>query len=259
MMATILMTAHRPRRWFRWPIRLLLALLTLALVLAASGALWQVAATASDHQAFPPPGQLVDVGGRQVHLQISGVDRGLPTVVLEAGVMSASFQWAWVQRDLAEVTRVVSYDRAGLGWSDPLPGERTPQQMVADLHLALERAGISGPYVLVGHSMGGLLVRLFAATYPNEVAGLVLIDPAHPDQLTRLSPAAAEEQLRFRDTLRALPWLQGSARTCQMSSEPLPRRSSPQRRTPMRSWPRWTSGQVWTPRFGRRVTWSTCR
>lgn len=91
-MATTTMTAHRPRRRLRWSIRLVLALLAVVVALAAGGAIWQAAATAADRRAFPPPGQLVDVGGRRLHLQISGTDQGLPTVVLEAGFMSASFQ-----------------------------------------------------------------------------------------------------------------------------------------------------------------------
>lgn len=198
---------HRRPTWLRWSLRILSGLLVLIIALAVAGAVWQTVATAADRQTFPPPGQLVDVGGRQIHLQVTGNDQGRPTVVLEAGMMSASFQWAWVQRDLAETTRVVSYDRAGLGWSDPRQGQFDPHEAVADLHLALERAGVPGPYVLVGHSMGGLFVRLFATTYPDDVVGLVLVDPSHPDQLTRMPAETVAEQQRFHMTLRALPWL----------------------------------------------------
>lgn len=191
----------------RWPLRIVFGVLLLIITVTALGALWQVSATALDRRTYPPPGQLVDVGGHRLHLRITGEPSDLPTVVLEAGVMSAGFQWAWVQHDLSAVTQVVSYDRAGLGWSEPRNGPFDPQAAAAELHLALERAGVPGPYVLVGHSMGGLLVQVFAAAYPEQVAGLVLVDPAHPDALMRLPAKVAAQQLAFRDTLRSLPVL----------------------------------------------------
>lgn len=122
---------------------------------------------------------LVDAGGRRLHLNVMGEDKDGPTVILEAGGMSS--QWAWIQPEIAEFARVVSYDRAGLGWSEqPHDARHISQQ----LHTALEEAGIGGPYVLVGHSMGGVYARQFAGDYPDEVAGMVLLDSSYPDLLT---------------------------------------------------------------------------
>jgi pimeloyl-ACP methyl ester carboxylesterase len=135
-----------------------------------------------DRRRFPPPGRLVDIGGRRLHLQIEGQDRGLPAVVLDAGMVSFSSNWAWVQPAVANVTRVVAVDRAGLGWSDQGPRPRDAGASARDLRRALLGAGIPGPYVLVGHSYGGLTSLAFVALFPDEVAGVVLVDGSHPDQ-----------------------------------------------------------------------------
>ncbi len=130
-----------------------------------------------------PPGELVDIGGRRLHLWREG--EGGPTVVVAPSLAEPGHGWAEVQRHLAERTTVVLYDRAGLGWSDPGPWP-TGRRMADDLHALLGAASIPPPYVLVGHSLGGLLVRLYAARYPEQVAGLVLVDSSHPDQHRRL-------------------------------------------------------------------------
>jgi pimeloyl-ACP methyl ester carboxylesterase len=106
--------------------------------------------------------------------------RGSPTIILEAGLMSTILSWTSIRRELARSYRVVSYDRAGLGWSDPGPLPRTAERMVDELHSLLERAAIPPPYLLVGHSFGGLTMPLFAARYPKETAGMVLVDPVAP-------------------------------------------------------------------------------
>jgi pimeloyl-ACP methyl ester carboxylesterase len=129
----------------------------------------------------PPPGQLVDVGDRLMHLNCTG--EGSPTVVLEAGNADFSVHWAKVQPELARLTRVCSYDRAGLGWSEPGSEPRTSLAMVRDLAGLLDAEGVDGPLVLVGHSFGAINVRLFSAAHPERVAGVVLVDPAHGDQL----------------------------------------------------------------------------
>jgi pimeloyl-ACP methyl ester carboxylesterase len=131
---------------------------------------------------YLPPGQFVDLGGRRIHMLVMGDESGKPTVILEAGIGSFSSNWAWVQKELAAMTRVVAYDRAGLGWSDPAPEPQDAQQSAKDLHAGLQKAGIPGPYVVAGHSYGGLVVRAFADLYPQEVAGMVLVDASHPDQ-----------------------------------------------------------------------------
>ena len=166
----------------------ILQIILIAVVGAAiTGLVYQTIASRHDKRRFPPPGQLVDIGGRQLHLNIMGEDKGALTVILEAGMVSFSSNWAWVQPEIAKVARVVAVDRAGLGWSHPSPKPRDAGQSARELHTALEKLGISSPYVLVGHSYGGLAVRAFAALYRDEVDGMVLVDGSHPDQWVRMS------------------------------------------------------------------------
>jgi pimeloyl-ACP methyl ester carboxylesterase len=124
---------------------------------------------------LPPPGRMVDVGGRSLHLNVTG--RGSPAVVLEAGIAASSLSWALVAGQLAVFTTVVTYDRAGFGWSDPAPHHSTALDAARDLALLLDKAGIKGPFLLVGHSFGGLIVRVFEQEFKGRVAGLVLVDP----------------------------------------------------------------------------------
>jgi pimeloyl-ACP methyl ester carboxylesterase len=142
------------------------------------GVVYQILGTLKDAKLYPPPGRLVDLGTHHLHLLESG--RGSPTILLEAGLMSTVLSWTDLQRTLAKSFRVVSYDRAGLGWSDFGPMPRTAGRIVDELHALLERAAIPPPYVLVGHSFGGLTMPLFAARFPGEVAGMVLVDPVAP-------------------------------------------------------------------------------
>ena len=142
------------------------------------GALYQALGMRWDRKRFPPPGRFVDVGGYRLHLLESG--GGDATIVLEAGLMSTVLSWSNLQRELAQSYRVVSYDRAGLGWSDLGPMPRTADRMVDELHTLLRQAAIAPPYILVGHSFGGLTMPLFAAKFPDETAGMVLVDPVVP-------------------------------------------------------------------------------
>ena len=135
-------------------------------------------------KAPPPPGQLVDIGGRRLHLQCTG--SGTPTVVVESGSSSFSIEWAPVQEKVATFTRICSYDRAGFAWSDRGPEENTVEETVDDLHLLLRSASVIGPYVLVGHSIGGMYVRAYQRRYPEEVAGLVLVDATPEEDLKYL-------------------------------------------------------------------------
>ena len=128
-----------------------------------------------------PPGRLVDVGGRRLHLYCTG--QGSPTVVFENGGGAFSIDWALVQPAIAKTTRACSYDRARHAWSDPSPSAETAASVARDLHALLAAAGERPPYVLAGHSMGGIYVRIFERRYPGEVAGLVLVDSSHEDQL----------------------------------------------------------------------------
>jgi pimeloyl-ACP methyl ester carboxylesterase len=142
-----------------------------------------------DPQPYLHAQRLVDVGGRRMN--VSCVGNGAPVVVLDAGLGGSAFDWRRVQQKIALHTRVCAYDRAGMGFSDPAPAPRDADAVVRDLHALLQRAAIAPPYVLVGHSLGGMHVRLFADRYPREVAGMVLVDPATEDQdvlFHRLSP-----------------------------------------------------------------------
>jgi pimeloyl-ACP methyl ester carboxylesterase len=165
--------------------RIALWLVMSAVVLAAVGAAYQAIATQIDKRAYPPTGQMVDVDGYQMHLYCTGlnVDES-PTVILENGLGSMSSGWARVQPEIAKVTRVCSYDRAGMGWSDSSPEPRDAQHIATELHTLLQKAQIPGPYVLVGWSFGGLYAREYAGQYGDEVSGLVLLDSSHPDQWT---------------------------------------------------------------------------
>jgi pimeloyl-ACP methyl ester carboxylesterase len=148
------------------------------LLLGILGVLYQTVKTRKDGELHPPPGRLVDIGTHRLHLLESG--NGRPTIVLEAGLMSTVSSWNELQPELAKRFRVVSYDRAGLGWSDLGPMPRTAERIVDELHTLLERAMIPPPFLLVGHSFGGLTMPLFATRFPNEVAGMVLVDPVAP-------------------------------------------------------------------------------
>jgi pimeloyl-ACP methyl ester carboxylesterase len=148
----------------------------------AAIALGVLAGTAAAQERMLPgaPGKLVDIGGRRIHLLCSGT--GAPSVILEAGASAFAIDWTLVQREVAKTHRVCSYDRAGMGWSDSVAfAARAPESL--DLHNALAAAGERPPYIMVGASRGGLLIRTFLSNYPDEVAGLVFVDPATEDRL----------------------------------------------------------------------------
>ncbi len=164
--------------------------LTLIAGFALAGAGYEAVAARGDARAYPPPGQLVDVGGYQLHIQCVGT--GSPTVVFDAGRGSTSLDWSLVQTALGQTTQVCAYDRAGLGWSDSSPHPRTPGHGARELHRLLANAGIEGPFVLVGHSLAGRYVRMFTLLYPEQVAGIVLVDALSEYVDERMSPS--EEQ-----------------------------------------------------------------
>ncbi|MEJ7842669.1 MAG: alpha/beta hydrolase [Rubrobacter sp.] len=166
----------------RWIGKALLGLVVTLLVLAVAGAIYQAIATARAERAYPPPGQMVDVGGHSLHINCVG--QGSPTVVLDAGLGDMSAQWVRVQQEASGTTRVCAYDRAGMGWSEIGPEPRDAKQISYELHTLLEGADIEGPYVLVGHSFGGLYMQTYAARYPDEVAGVALLDSSQPDQFS---------------------------------------------------------------------------
>jgi pimeloyl-ACP methyl ester carboxylesterase len=136
------------------------------------------------------PGRLVDIGGRRLHIVCDG--DGSPAVVFDAALGASSVSWTLVRPEVARRTRACAYDRAGFGWSDAGPLPRTAGVIAGELHVLLGRAGVPPPYLLVGHSFGALVVRIFAARHPADVAGLVLVDPAHPEEW--LSPGEAQRR-----------------------------------------------------------------
>lgn len=159
-------------------------IVTSIIVLALVGAVYEPIAEAADAKAYPPAGQLVDVGDHRLHINCTG--SGSPTVVIEAGLGDWSTSWeAVVQPELAKTTRVCTYDRAGLGWSEAASLPSDAAQFAEDLHTLLQNANVPGPYVMVGHSLGGFIVRLFAHDYASEVVGIVLIDSMNPKQVTQ--------------------------------------------------------------------------
>ena len=144
------------------------------LAVSAVGGGYQAVGEVTDSNAVPATGRLIDVGGHRLYLNCVG--SGSPTVVLEPGAGATSSQLGWIAPAVARRTRVCVYDRAGRGWSEPADSPQDGARIATDLHTLLHRAGEAGPYVLAGHSFGGLYVRIFAAHYPDEVAGLVLLD-----------------------------------------------------------------------------------
>ena len=161
--------------------------LALLLLLAIAGACFQEIASRVDSRHFYHPGKLVSAGGFRLNVYCIG--QGRPTVVLEAGLLDSLESWKRVQPDIARFARVCSYDRAGYGYSDPGPMPRTSDRIAAELHEALRSAGEKPPYILVGHSFGGYCIRVLNGKYPDEVAGLVLVDATQEDEY-RLFPKA---------------------------------------------------------------------
>lgn len=175
-------------------LRVLLVLVGLLIVALVSGFIYQRISEDRDSARFPAPGQLFDVDGRELHLNCTG--SGSPTVILEAGGATPSIVWWELQRQLAAFTNVCSYDRAGLGWSDPSPNALSFEDGARDLKALLSAAEVPGPYIMVGHSKGGLHVRTYARLYPDDVSGVLLLDAAEEvhtfAQMELLESIAAE-------------------------------------------------------------------
>lgn len=162
-------------------------------LLLTAGAMYQYINTKNDERDYPPLGKLVDIGGYRLHINCTGnSENGKPTVVLEAGLGGSSLDWSLVQPEVAKFSRVCSYDRGGHGWSDESPHPRTSKYIVQELHELLLQTGEVGPFVLVGHSFGGINVRLFANAYPEQVAGIVLVDSSHEDQNSQLRESPSQ-------------------------------------------------------------------
>jgi pimeloyl-ACP methyl ester carboxylesterase len=169
----------RGGRWLLYPVIAMLAL-------ASIGGGYETLREAADAKAYPMPGQLIEVGGHSLHLSCTGA--GTPTVVLEPGGGGMSSMLGWIAPAVARDTRVCVYDRAGRGWSEPAGTAQDGAQIATDLHTLLQRGHVPGPYVLAGHSFGGLYVLTFAARYPDEVAGMVLVDSTAPASASAANP-----------------------------------------------------------------------
>jgi pimeloyl-ACP methyl ester carboxylesterase len=184
----------------------LLGLVVTLLALAVAGAIYQAIATELAERAYPPPGEMVDVGGYNLHINCMG--QGSPTVVLDAGALGFSAQWVRVQREVSGTTRVCAYDRAGMGWSETGPDPRDAKQITGELHTLLSKAGIEGPYVLVGHSFGGMYMQTYAARYPEEVAGVALVDSStDPDQFSQQRPEGRDSYEPQKQKFAVVPLL----------------------------------------------------
>jgi pimeloyl-ACP methyl ester carboxylesterase len=184
----------------RWAKRLIVGVVATAVLVPAALAAYAAIAEASFYRRHPPPGRLHDVGGRRIHMSCAGA--GSPAVVFESALGGSSVDWYAVQPKVAAFTSACAYDRAGAGWSDEAPLPRDPLRSAEDLHVALAKAGIAGPYVLVGHSYGGYVARVFAGRYRGEMAGLVLVDVVGPETLERI-PAL---DTYWRQTARVCRW-----------------------------------------------------
>jgi len=168
---------------WRWTKRIFLGVLVLVLVLVVAGVVYQFVATKMDEGRYPPPGKMVDVGGFKMY--ISCVGEGSPTVVFDNGSGSASTVWNKTAPSVSAFTRTCTFDRAGIGWSETSPHGREFEQVNKELNSLLQNAGETGPFVLVGHSLGGIYIQNYVNRYPGDTAGVVLVDSTHPEQFTR--------------------------------------------------------------------------
>ena len=178
--------------------RILFRLVVVFLIFILTGTVYESVAEAVENQTIPLVGQLVDVGGFRLHINCAGA--GSPTVVVDTGVGDWSTSWVGIQGQVAKKTRICIYDRAGYGWSEAGPQPRTSQQFVKELYALLKKADIAGPYLLVGHSLGGLTAQLFAYEYSDEVVGAVLVDSLNPGNVPRNSTTV---RTRDRSTFSA--------------------------------------------------------
>jgi pimeloyl-ACP methyl ester carboxylesterase len=176
--------------WLRSVVRVLI---TLIVAVLSAGALYQNISETRERRFHPMPGKRVNIFGGSDHpplfMHIDCIGQGSPAVILDSGMGDSFLSWYKVQPEIAKFTRVCSYDRAGMGYSDSSPRPRTSRVFVDELHALLQNAAVPAPYILVGHSMGGFDVRLYASLYRSEVAGMVLVDSSHPEQQKRFPPA----------------------------------------------------------------------
>lgn len=184
---------------------LLLIILALAAALITAGIVYQCLGARSDRRRYAIGGRWIDIGGRR-RLYLVEKGSGYPTVLFEAGIAATHLNWFHIQEPVSRFATTVSYDRGGLGWSSPCRTPRTPANIATELHRLLDGARIKPPYILVGHSFGGLVMRRFALDYPEEVTGMVLVDPMRCEEWPPLNPGRQSELNRGRNLFRvAIP------------------------------------------------------
>jgi pimeloyl-ACP methyl ester carboxylesterase len=230
LLALVIWMLHQARRGMPSRSgRVLLYLVFAVLAISSVGGGYETVSAAADANAYPMPGTLIDVGGHSLHLNCAG--SGTATVVLEPGAGEMSSNMGWITPAVARQTRVCVYDRVGRGWSQTAGTPQDGARIATDLHTLLHRAGIPGPYILAGHSFGGLYVRIFAAHYPDEVAGLVLVDSTASREPAKPATPASGDQNSYNaigriSTLASIPARVGLARLyAQVSFGTLPPRS----------------------------------
>ena len=213
---------ERSQLW-RWTKRVGIGLAGFVVVLPLAGVIYQLVATKIDEYRYPARGEMVDVGDYSLHLHCTG-EEGAPTIVMDSGLGGTVLDWQLVQPEVAKFTRVCTYDRGGMGWSDSGSRPRTTRQIVKELHALLGNAGVEGPYVLVGHSFGGTNMQVFASQYPDEVAGMVLVDSALEDEeaitLTKsLQPSPVLLKILATIGVTRLPYTLGGVASGQTSPD----------------------------------------
>ncbi|TDG07172.1 alpha/beta hydrolase [Paraburkholderia guartelaensis] len=185
--------------------RIALAGLALIVLVTASGATFEAYERHVTRKRFSPPGELVDVGGRNIQLYCIGT--GSPTVVFESGLdLSGALSWSAVQPSVAEKTRTCSYSRAGIMWSEPGKGAFDARTVAEDLHRALSTAGEHGPFVIVGQSLGGPYIMAYTKFYGADIAGLVFVDASHPDQVKALQTVMPPSDTMLAELAASLAW-----------------------------------------------------
>jgi pimeloyl-ACP methyl ester carboxylesterase len=204
-------TLSRPFRWFILRLsfkRLSLGLVALAGLPIAAGSTYEALSRYWVKEKYPPPGRLVDIGGRKLHLDCRG--QGEPTVIFEAGLDSyGTLSWARVHDTVAGVTRACAYDRAGIMWSEPKSTPQHADAVADDLHAVMAAAGEEGPFILVGHSIGGPYSMAYTRKFCDQVTGLVFIDASHPEQVARFAEAVNPPKDFTSDALKvasSLTW-----------------------------------------------------
>lgn len=171
-------------------VSVLLWVVAVPLVVLLIGALFQAIGSAIDRRRYPPPGRLVPVTGAHLHAYSQG--EGEPTIILESGIAASSLNWRAVQSELAQLTRVISYDRAGFGWSEAARTPRTIDNLVSELEKMIDALQIAGPLILVAHSFGSLIALAYCYRNPDRVVGLLLLDPIDCEHWRTLLPEGKE-------------------------------------------------------------------